>query len=240
MEHRLRTVIDALEREWPAVATSAHAQCSLRQWQSSEPILAPWPTVGDVVRAAHEADRDVSVGVVRALMRQSANDELARRALLQVMIPVMCRRVQWLRRFARSMGIRLELDEATQTVVSTMVEVIARVAGRDVAWPISYLRSKLRRALFGAADREARYQLNARELDLLHHPAAAESSLPELEDVLLRAARSGCVSSQDAALIWMTRVGGWSVGELTERFGATHKTLLKRRERAERTVGRVA
>ena len=239
MQLNHRSVIDALEAEWPIVATSTRATSRLRDWSTLEPNLAMYDSLLAVVRAVHDADRQESATVARALVRLAGRDDLARRAVLQLMVPVMCRRVQWLRSWGRNVGVEVDLDEASQTVVAAMVEVIDRVGGRTVAWPVTYLRSKLRKALFQLADREAQQRLGIRELDF-DHPAPAPSGLPELEDVLVCATRNGVVSQQDAALVWMTRVGGWETAELTDQFGGTPKTLLKRRERAEHALGSVA
>jgi hypothetical protein len=234
-----RSVIDALEAEWPIVATSTHATTRLKEWALLEPDLVGFNSLMAAVRVVHDADQQQSAPVARALVRLAGHDDLARRAVLQMMVPVMCRRVQWLRSWGRSVGVEADLDEASQTVVAATVEVISRVGGRTVAWPITHLRSKLRKSLFQLADRDARQRLGICELDF-DHPAPAPSGLPELEDVLIFATRTGVVSQQDAALVWMTRVGGWDTAELTDQFGGTPKTLLKRRERAEHALGRVA
>src|SRR5688500_3529645 len=90
-----RSVIDALEAEWPIVATSTRATAHLRDWSGLEPDLAKYDSLLAVVRAVHDADRQQSATVARALVRLAGHDDLARRAVLQLMVPVMCRRVQW-------------------------------------------------------------------------------------------------------------------------------------------------
>jgi hypothetical protein len=240
MSRTYRNVIDALEAEWPTIAHSPATRERLRMWAISEPALAGYTSLVDVVLAVRTGERDVSTAVSAALVRVAGTDALARRALLQIMIPVMAQRVRWLRTTSRMVGSELEVDEAAQTVVAAMVEVIGRVGGRSVDWPISCLRSKLRKTLFITADRHEHQVRTETQFDIATATVEPSCAAAELEDVLVQATRRGVLTGRDSALVWMTRVGGWEPSELTERFGATHTTLLRRRQRAEAALGRVA
>ncbi|MEO8698044.1 MAG: hypothetical protein ABI658_31390 [Acidimicrobiales bacterium] len=168
------------------------------------------------------------------------SEPLARRAVLQVMIPVMCGRIRAIRDNCARSGVEIDLDEATQIVVTTMVAVIAQAAGRDLDWPITYLRSKLGRKVEPIVSQLIREQLAQTDIELIPPSSEPSVTLADLRDILVRAARSGVVSESDAQLVWLTRVGGWETHELTDRFGATRDTLLRRRSRAERAIAKVA
>jgi hypothetical protein len=137
-------------------------------------------------------------------------------------------------------GVDIQLDEASQIVVTTMVAVIEQAAGRDLDWPIMYLRSKLGRKVAPIVSQLIREQVAQTDVELIPPSSEPAVTLGDLRDVLVRAARSGVVSESDAQLVWLTRVGGWETHELTDRFGATRDTLLRRRSRAERAIAKVA
>jgi hypothetical protein len=235
-----RTIIDALEAEWPVVASSGLARSQLEAWQRAEPDLSECSTLAVLVSEILRREGAESVRLMRPLVRVAASDPLARRAVLQVMVPVMCARIRAVRAGCSRSGAEIDLDEASQLVVTAMVSVIDRVAGRDLTWPIIYLRSKLGRKVNAAVSRLIREQLALVEVELAPPAPAPSDSLSELRDLLVRAARRGVVSQSDAQLVWLTRVGGWKTHELTDRFGATRDTLLRRRSRAERAIARVA
>ena len=241
MSHTFRNVIDALEAEWPTIAHTPTSRHKLRTWAEAEPALTGFGSLADVVHVIHHTDRDVSTAVSAAILRVAGSDLLARRVLLQVMIPVMAQRVRWLRNTSRIGGAEVEVDEAAQTVVAAMVEVIGRVAGRTVVWPISTLRSKLRKTLFVTIDRNEHRTRTETQLDITTTPTIEDSTaVADIENFLVGASRRGVVSKRDCQLVWMTRIGGWEPSELTERFGATHNTLLRRRQRAEAALARAA
>ncbi len=240
MSHTYRHVIDALEAEWPTIAHCPATRQRLRTWADAEPVLAGYTSLADVVFAVHHGEHAVSMAVSTALVRVAGDDLLARRALLQVMVPVMVRRVRWLRTTSRMIGAELDVDEAAQTVVVTMLEVIDRVAGRSLGWPISSLHSKLRKALFITADRHEQRVRAETQLDTAMATIEPSTAAVDLADVLVQATRRGALTGRDCALVWMTRIGGWEPSELTEQFGATHNTLLRRRQRAEAALGRAA
>ena len=62
---------------------------------------------------------------------------------------------------------------------------------------------------------------------------ADESPAARLASVLDEASQRGAVSRDDAALVWLTRVGGYQPVELEARFDATGDCLRRRRHRAE-------
>ncbi|HUP75544.1 MAG TPA: hypothetical protein VM282_21050 [Acidimicrobiales bacterium] len=114
------TIIDALEAEWPVVASSSDARTRLATWRIAEPDLAEFPTIGVVVAEIQRRDQPDSVRAMGALVRLATSEPLARRAVLQVMIPVMCGRIRAVRDVCARSGVEIDLDEASQSRSATM------------------------------------------------------------------------------------------------------------------------
>jgi hypothetical protein len=83
------TVIDELELEWERLSESPSAAAALERWKEEDAGLAQLGRLGDIVADVGENDIDE---VLAALTRRAAAEELAARALLQLLLPA-CRRL---------------------------------------------------------------------------------------------------------------------------------------------------
>lgn len=240
MQKRTRNpVLLQLQAEWRAFTRTSAAAEALRSWCEREPTFRTLAAMTDLADAVRR-DTGGTTSVTASLLRLADHDAVARRALLDVMHPAMAGRVRWLQNRIEASGLSFDAEDAGQTVVAAMVEVIATNRGRSLAWPVSHLRSGLRKALFAPASSEEERARRESPLEIDVADGAAITAEHELLDLLGRAADRGVLSATDCALVWMTRVGGWDTSELTQRFGASHHTLLKRRYRAEQALARAA
>ena len=85
----LVTVIDELQREWERLSGSSSGAAALERWRETDAALARFDRLDDIVAEVDEDDVD---GVLAALVRRAAAEELAARALLQLLLPA-CRRL---------------------------------------------------------------------------------------------------------------------------------------------------
>ena len=76
-----RLLTHAFDREWARLAAATSTRRSLAQWSQSEPVLAPYDDLDDLLAATGHAlpepDADLVLVVV---VRRAAEDELAARA----------------------------------------------------------------------------------------------------------------------------------------------------------------
>jgi len=177
---------------------------------------------------------------MNGLLIASPDDLLARRALLQILLPGLKRTARGLQRkaFAVDAGQRPWSSRA-ELEADLIAECLAQIdltAGRPMAHPASRLLSRVRswgwRQLYRHADRPGQLTLDLdRYVDV-----TSPSPATELEDVLADAVAAGTVSGGDAELIWRYRVADEPMVATARAQGVSWALVQKRRERAERRL----
>lgn len=236
MAQRGTTVIDLLEQEWTQLEGSASASRALRRWSSEDYGLGGLATLGGLRETVQDRTTSPVVrdGILLALVRRAATDDLAARTLLQLLLPG-CKAL--VRRFAWSD----DLDEITAAVVAETFDRIRtypidRRPGRVAA---NILLDVKQRVFWRTPTTVPTVSLE----EVSHSipvPEADENAAFELLDLLHWAVERGHLSVADAHLIADTRVAGTSVERVCGRTGDKQQTVRRRRQRAEHRLAQAA
>lgn len=230
-------VLTDLDHEWLTVNTSPDSQRTLRRWQAEQGCLVGVDDFDGLIARIRGADPDTSNEVTWALLALAVDDLLARRVLLQTIIPGLGGELEWLLRWSKRVDpTMLDLGDIDQLLVVSAMEAIMHAAGKRKAWPVLSMLRRAHRLLVWATRVEAKWQAATLYGDPPKEVAGVEdeyTSADRLTLVLGEAHSQGAVSRDDAALVWLTRVGGWRPAELEDRFAANGDCLRRRRHRAE-------
>ena len=226
-----RDVVDALEREWDALASGALTQ-RLRQWAQEEPALAPFATAQLLLRSLRRlrGQHDLENAILAALLRQARTDPLAARIVLHALLPGL-----------KGLAGRLLLEVAEREELWSLL--LARAWEEIRTYPLeqrprriaaNLLLDTAHATLAELANERARRA--PRDATAANTPAASEVGEVEVEVVLARAVRAGALSRGEARLILCTRIEGVPLARLAAEAGAGYDALRIRRQRAERRL----
>jgi hypothetical protein len=230
----------SLAREWVALGRSAPARTALRRWSEVEPSLAGFDSPAEVVaRCQRRGDPRSSNDLLGALLRL-AGEELAARAVLQAVLPSLAARA-WRRRgggAANGGGMCDDVEELDIEIVTIALERIRELAGTSPQWPSQAIVEVSDARLRWAAQTARRRRLETVPLQAFHDVALAEEDGPDDEfgAMLLDVVAAGGLRRRDAALIYATRVLGFSPAEVAERERRDVRAVRSQRARAERTL----
>lgn len=222
----MEPILQVLDRQWPGVATAPEARRAVMRWANEHRVLVGMRDLEDVLRSRH--DGALAGEVQRVLAHLAPTDELATRALLQILLPGLVRLVG-------TVG-HPDPDAAD--------EIVALAWERIRTYPTSRHGSVAANVVL---DVRKRY-LGLRRSDspLTLHPvdqSASDSSLPEdqvlatmqLEEIV-EATRNGIIQPTAFEAILRTRLGGESLAEVAVSHGVTTEMLCQRRWRAEQRI----
>lgn len=232
-----RHVLTDLDDEWLTINGSSASARRLRRWQADHPCLCGVSDFDELIAWIRGADTDDSTVVTWALLELAVEDRLARRVLLQTIIPGLGGELEWLLEWSKRVEpTMLQLGDIDQLLAVSAMAAIMHAAGQRKPWPLLSILRRTHRLLVRATTVEARWQA----VTVLCDPPKNVTGLEEeytpadqLTLVLGEAHTQGAVSRDDAALVWLTRVGGWRPAELEDRFAANGDCLRRRRHRAE-------
>ena len=87
-----RRLTEAFDREWTRLAAATSTRRSLAQWRQSDPVLAPYDDLDDLLAATgHALPEPDADRVLAAVVRRAAEDELAARVVLHRLLPGLLR-----------------------------------------------------------------------------------------------------------------------------------------------------
>lgn len=231
----------SLAEDWAAVGPSSAARAALRRWQRAEPILAGFDSPADVVAACQRrGDPRAANALVGALLRL-ADDELAARAVLQAVLPSLAARA-WRRRpdGGGGVGIWDSVEELDAELVTLALERIRELAGTSPEWPAQAVVEVSSARLRWAAQVSRRRRIETVPLDGTHDAVAPDDRADErVGAVLLDAVRSGGLRRRDAALVYATRVLGFTPAEVAEQQRRDVRAVRCQRARAERALAAI-
>jgi hypothetical protein len=230
----------SLAREWATLGANPSARTALRRWSEAEPVLAGFDSPAAVVaRCQHRGDPRSANALLGALLRL-ADDDLAARAVLQAVLPSLAGRA-WRRRWEGAVGVgRMwdDVEELDVDMIAYAVERIAELAGTSPEWPSQAIVEVTDARLRWAAQVARRRGIDTVPLDALYDIAAGQghSADDEFSRVLLDAVASGGLRRSDAALIYATRILGFTPAEVAEHQRRDVRAVRVQRARAERTL----
>ena len=232
-----RHVLKDLDLEWDQLAASSRASRQFRGWRHRHACLEPIDDLRDLIETIRNGDVDGSSELVWAMLDLAADDELAVRTLLQVVVPGLGGELEWLLEWARRTdpGL-LDGGDVDQLLVVAAMEAIRHAVGQRKPWPVMSILRRAHRVLRRETATEEQWHKMTVLTATVTSTAVVEpeeSPADRLAGVLGEASERGAVSRDDAALVWLTRVGGYQPVELETRFDATGDCLRRRRHRAE-------
>lgn len=238
-------LLQALEHEWAVIASSRWSRSRLRGWVSSHPDLEPFGSIDEVLSTVRHGDTGTSRELCWVLLHLAVDDDLARRALLQAMMPALTnelKRVMLPARDHPSSCYERHDNEVEQILVTAATEAIASNAGSTSMWPMSDLVRRTHRLVIRALKKDRRWRQHNRlaSTDLdgdqpAELPAVPEepAAMVELVRVLQQGEQLQLISTEERDLIVATRCVGYGITELAGMTGAKADTLKHRRARAE-------
>lgn len=230
----------ALEVEWALLGETADARRQLRSWADRHQELDRFATPRDVVAACHErTDPQRANQLLAALLAEAADDPLARRAVLQAMLPALAGIT---RRCWPAVGAGrtwAEVAEVDQEVLTTAHDQILRLAqsAPPPSWPATAILDATWRRMRTAIDRHRRHTtafMPLPEDDPVSEPTPRADE--ELMEVVAEALRAGAIGEEPARLVVRTRLLGFTPAEEAAALGCTLAWVYKQRERAEQAL----
>ncbi len=192
-----------------------------------------------VTRCQQRGDARSANALLGALLRL-AGEDLARRSVLQAVLPSLAARA-WRRRYDRAatgVGLWDDVAELDVEMITLALERIDELAGTSPEWPSQAIVDVAYERLRWAAQVARRHRIDTVALEPFHDVAMAEPDRTDDEfgRVLLDAVATGGLRRRDAALIYASRVLGFSPAELAERERRDVRAVRSQRARAERTL----
>lgn len=230
----------ALAMEWAVISTGLRARRSLAAWTAREPCLAGFESPRELVEAIVDGPVGESIELSQAVLRLAADDPLAARVLIQVMMPTLATECFRTARVLWRARVPVDDGDVVALVLGAAAEAVGSYARLVVPFPLRTLR---RRTIEIVTRRRARMIEDARAnpVGLVEDVGLAATEAPRsateaLAETLATAVELGVVSSDDANLVWVSRAGGFTTLALAEGEERESERLRRRRSRAQRRL----
>jgi len=222
---------EQLEREWKSLASQPEADAALKRWAAADERLTSFLSFGELITFLGRPPSARSANdVLAALLRVGADDALARRCLLQGLLPGLVQ----LSGFYPSAGE--DSDDRLQTILMFAIERIHDLAGREVEWPASTILGAVRDRLRRAAHRTQEVPSVSIEAAVGLPAPPDRTAAEQLAGFLITGLRRGSIRRDDAALIYTTRVAGHPSAMVAALMGMDPVAIRTRRRRAEQRL----
>lgn len=239
--HQRPSPLRALSQEWETLSTSADAKAALLRWTRSEPVLRPVASLAGLVECCQDRRDAADANLIIGALLRLADDRLAARTILQVLLPSVAARAHRAGRMFNAPGMSpdsSQLDEWSQEMVTQVLERIRSLAGTSPSWPASQIVEAAWWRVQALANAERRRHERNAPLDAVGPRAAApdRTAAEELTTLLVQAVTTQVLRPHAAGVIYSTRVMGLSFREVaaTETKGVA--ALRQERVRAERAL----
>lgn len=255
-----------LRGDWARVSAARSSRDSLRLWAQTEPALADFDSLDEVVAAIEGSVLERSIEITQAVTRLAKTEELAHRLLLQVMVPTIATECH------RSMRVLYQIhiqDQSTvrptgadvvDLVLGCAAEAVACYGGRTLAYPLRTIRRRFIEILIhrrssriraetlgvslaglqpGGSFARERVRVDAggeRGDSCLVAPEPDAGAAEILAETLQVAVDLGIVSSADAGLVWATRYHQQTSLDLGGGDRREAERLRRRRSRAQQRL----
>lgn len=226
--YRLR---DDLAREWEALATGPTSAAVMGRWAAADDRLSGFDQLDKLIAlVARPPSARAANDVLAALLRLGRDDALARRCLLEALMPGLVRLA------GRYPSAGEDPDDRLQTVLSLAIERIHDLAGEVVAWPAVAIGGNVRDRLRRAARPDRSPALVAIEAAMAVPAGPERSAAERVAGALVDGLRRGTIRRDDAALLYTTRVAGHSPATVAAALGIDPVAVRTRRLRAEQRL----
>lgn len=242
------------DRDWFRFAASRRGTATLLSWAARCPHLGAHSCLDDVVIAMRSEPRERSNRYWCELLGLGRDgDEVARRLMLQVVVPFLERETtRWHTVFVQAHQSRTRA-EVEQFVYVAAVQALRHLESREgVAWPVLDVVRMTRASVKATVRADERWNEATTTFDDNADPETLHGVVgdgplvvgeddqvrpaAELGRVLNELVASGRVTASTAALVWQTRCGLASFDELAGELATPAATLRRRRHRAEEAL----
>lgn len=222
------SVFTELDREWHHLGTSRTARHRLQTWASNSPALTGYANPAElVIDANRRGDPLRSDQILVAVTHHAiAGDDLACRTLLQAIVPGL----KALTRRYQPIGSARGHDTANLVLAYAWEHIRAFPLDRRSARIAANLVYDTKQRLHRHINRPV---LDLVPLDVLVHEPATPPTGDNPHDWLKHANDHGILTSGEAALIAVTRLGHRTIADVAPAFDCDPATLRRRRRRAE-------
>ncbi len=240
--HENRSRIRA-DGEWDRIARERRGSAALSRWAVTSPNLATHRNLKQVLAAMRYLDREASNEYwAELLILARAGDQLARRVMLQAVVPALeAETTRWHRVFTNYL-VSPTRDEVEQLVYAAAIQALSQLECRErVTWPVLDVLRAVRRLVGVSVRCEERWAQSTvsidqvESVDIAAAPVDADPS-DGLREVLLELVDAGRVSAENASLVWRTRSGSRTFDDLAHEYGTSPDTLRRRRHRTEQAL----
>jgi DNA-directed RNA polymerase specialized sigma24 family protein len=217
----------SLDREWQQLARGA-LPARLREWAEREPALAPFVDPARLLEFVRgSASAAMKDELLRPLVRIAADDPLAARVVLQLLLPGLKRIA------ARTLHDLSERDELWELLLAHAWERIRRypLARRPRHIAANVLLDTLKRTMRELERRRRRHSDTGAAVT-----APAPDQRSEIAHLLLEAVSAGAISQLEARIIFETRIEECPLAELAGELGLTYNACKIRRQWAEQRL----
>ncbi len=219
----MSSVLQDLDTQWPALATSPAARRALIRWADKQPVLSGLADLNEVL--ACRRDPAIANEVLSVLAKLATSEDIAARALLQMLLPGLVRIVGTVGRGD---------PDAPDEIVSIAWERIR-------TYPTKRAGSVAANVVLDVRKQYLATRPDGRELALSDVPELIDQDpLPEdqvlsvlMVEEVAAAQRDGLMTSDVFSLIMRTRLGGERLAQVAAEHGVRPQLLCQRRWRAE-------
>ena len=218
----------ALDREWRRFSCDPATTAALHRWQTTEPVLAGFTSVDEVVAARSDSER--APGVLSALVGIALTDPIAARVLLQAALPGLVR-------LAVKLSVEGRPDVAEHVLAIAWEKIRSYGAGNRGPFAPNLLLDVRKAIVAEWAGETTGTELPAAVGEA---PAAEDEVLSRVFlDEVAALERAGELLPGSTELIVRTRIEGHTLVEVAARMGSvSDHGLLLRRQRAEARLRR--
>ncbi len=241
-EYECEYVLTRLDREWQEIVRTGEHRQEFESWQEQSPQLRRVEDLGSLVEQVDVLPLDESSELVWALLDLVEESDLAKRALLQVIVPGLGGELAWINQWASRVDAGLlPGGDIDQMIIVSALEAIAHAAGHHRRWPISSILRRTHRLLVREVRAPEEWHDRV-ELASLMEEAVAKGDQVEtrpaitLLELFGEATKSGMLAERDARLLWLMGVEGYTSKELAKSLGITPRGVATRRLRAEKRL----
>lgn len=218
-------VLRDLDTEWDCIAHRLTHRQRVTAWTGTDTRLAGLDTPQAIVDVIKHGDR--SIDVTRATLVLAASDPLARRILLQTLVPAMATAIRTLHRDRSTIDLEA-------TVIAAAVGAINKYAGQERRWPIHDLQRRLRRVALIACRAEERWaehtitMENCHALNIEPGPDSSERAVRTVLDALADHAE---LTDSERDTMWHTITGTATIAStgLSASTNRRHRQHLRGR-----------
>lgn len=229
--HGERDLVERLEAEWPVLAAGP-LRARLRQWAAQESALVGFATPQQLLRHLRGLRGQTAAedAILAALVRQAGTDPLARRVVLQALLP-------GLKTVAKR--ILVDADQRDEVWAALLFHCWERICCYPLERRPARIAANIVLDALNQTTREFRRELRNRDRFGLELPEEHPAAAPVDSDVvrlIAQAVASTAITAEEANLILRTRIDGEDLRALADAQEVAYHTLKVRRLRAEKRL----